>query len=124
MNKILLVDNTLISVWIYPERKMIHHIMKGYCFGDHFREALTKGLEAMKLYKATKWLSDDRANGALPPEDLAWSSQVWFHQTMAAGWKHWAVVQPAKIIGQSSVSRFVKMYAEQGLNARMFADPD
>lgn len=124
MNKISVVDNPLISVWAYPERKMIHHLMKAYCHGNEFREALTMGLEAMKLHRAIKWLSDDRANGALAPEDEAWATTTWFPQAKAAGWKHWAVVQPAKIIGQVNMARFVKLYADLGINARMFGDPD
>jgi hypothetical protein len=124
MNKISIVDNSLISVWAYPERKMIHHCMKAFCFGDEFREALTRGLEAMQRYQAIKWLSDDRANHALMPDDSEWGAAVWFPQAKAAGWKHWAVVQPAKILGQVNMARFVKLYADQGINARMFADPD
>ena len=54
MNKISVVDNALISVWVYPERGMIHHMMKSYCHGDDFRKALIKGVEAMEHYKATK----------------------------------------------------------------------
>lgn len=124
MNKVSIVENDLIAVWVYPDRKMIHHMMKAYCFGPEFREALTRGLEAMELYRATKWLSDDRANGALPPEDGAWAGQEWSPRALAAGWKHWAVVQPAKIIGQINMERFVKDSAARGLNARMFGDPE
>jgi len=124
MNQILVADNSLISVWIYPERKMIHHVMKTYCHGEPLRDALMKGLAALEQYGATKWLSDDRANGALLPEDAEWATEVWFSRTRAAGWKHWSVIQPQKIIGQVNMARFVKMYADLGVNARMFDDPD
>ena len=124
MNKLLVADNELVTVWIYPERKMIHHVMKTYCHGQPLREALGKGVEAMEQYRATKWLSDDRANSALVPEDMEWANKIWFPQTKLAGWKHWSVVQPEKIIGQLNMARFVKMYAELGINARMFDDPD
>jgi hypothetical protein len=124
MNRSLLVDNDLISVWVYPERKLIHHHMKAYCFGHEFREALTRGVEAMEQYRATKWLSDDRANGALPPDDEAWASTVWSRRARAAGWRRWSIVQPAKLIGQINMARFVKLYTELGVDARMFSDPD
>ncbi|HEU4731438.1 MAG TPA: hypothetical protein VFT22_26270 [Kofleriaceae bacterium] len=123
-DKISIVENELISVWLYPQRKMIHHRMKTFCHGDRFRDALTKGAEAMEHYKATKWLSDDRGNGAVLAEDGAWGETHWFPRVKAAGWKHWAVVQPAKIIGQMNMARFIKQYAELGINARMFSDPD
>jgi hypothetical protein len=122
--KISIVENDQISLWVYPGRKMIHHQMKAYCYADKFREALVKGAEAMERYRATKWLSDDRANGALPAEDTAWAEQIWFPRTKAAGWRHWSVVQPEKVIGQINLARFVKKYAELGINARMFGDPD
>lgn len=124
MDKISVVDNALISVWVYPARRMVHHLMKAYCHGDDFREALARGVEALERHRATKWLSDDRANGALPPEDEAWATKVWFPRARAAGWRHWAVVQPAKIIGQVNMGRFVKLYADTGIDARMFGDPD
>ena len=123
-SQILVFESPLISVWAYPERKMIHHQMKGYCAGKDLQDALIKGVEAMELHHATKWLSDDRQNGALPPDGAAWAANVWFPRTKAAGWKHWAVVQPVKILGQLNMERFVKRYAELGIDARMFSDPD
>jgi hypothetical protein len=124
MNRILVVDNALITVWAYPDRGIIHHMMKGYCFGAEFREGLTGGVEAMERYRATKWLSDNRANGALPPDDEAWGVGVWFPRALAAGWKHWGIVQPEKVIGQINMARFVSRYGEFGISARMFSDPD
>jgi hypothetical protein len=123
-DKISILDNDMISLWVYPRRKMIHHLIKTHCHGDKFREALTRGTEALVQHSATKWLSDDRANGAVLAEDSTWAETIWFPQTKAAGWKHWSVVQPIKIIGQMNMSRFVKDYAQQGINARMFSDPD
>jgi hypothetical protein len=124
MQRVVVVDNSLVTVWVYPERKMIHHVMKDYCFGRDFREALLRGLDALERYRATKWLSDDRVNGPLPPDDLAWAADHWFPRIRAAGWKHWAIVQPARLLGQLNMTRISKMYIDQGLNARMFADPE
>ena len=124
MNKILVVDNSLISVWAYPEKALIHHQMKTYCHGDEFRAGLTRGVEAMERYRATKWLSDDRFHGALPPDDEAWSVGTWFPRAKAAGWKRWGIVKPAKIIGQVFMDRISRMYAEHGIEARTFSDPD
>jgi hypothetical protein len=57
-------------------------------------------------------------------EDATWAQSVWFPRTKTAGWRHWSVVQPAKIIGRMNMARFVKDCARQGINARMFGDPD
>jgi hypothetical protein len=124
MKKQVILDNELITVWFYPERKLIHHRMKAVCHGQDFRDALTKGVEAMEQHKAVKWLSDDRLNGALPAEDEAWATTTWFPRTKAAGWKYWAIVAPEKVIGQVNMSKFMLMYADLGVNARMFSDPD
>ena len=124
MNKISVLDNRLITVWVYPERKLIHHQMKAYCHGDEFRDALMKGAEAMERYQATKWLSDDRANGAVVPEDQAWSIKHFVPRVKAAGWTHWAVVQPTKLIGRSNITRIADAFASIGITTRIFADPD
>ena len=123
-NKISIVDNDMISVWVYPQRRIIHHQMKTYSYGERFYQALMKGVEAMEQYQATKWLSDNRLGGALPAEDAEWTEKNWFPRAKAAGWRHWGVVQPEKIIGQLNMSRFIKKYGQQGINARMFSDLD
>jgi hypothetical protein len=124
MDEILLADNALISMWIYPLRRIVHHRMKAYCYGDELRQAMMAGAEAMAQHGASKWLSDDRANGALVPDDSAWLGKHWFPRVLAAGWKHWAIVQPAKILGQSNMQRVLKVTVPAGINARMFDDPD
>jgi hypothetical protein len=98
--------------------------MKAFCFGDGFRDGLTRGVEAMERYGATKWLSDDRANSALTPDDIAWAADVWFPRAKAAGWKHWGIVRPLKVLGQTNLARVVELYAPHGIVARMFAEPD
>ena len=124
MNKVLVLESSLITVWAYPERRMIHHQMKAFCFGDGFRDGLTRGVESMERYGATKWLSDDRANSALTPDDIAWSADAWFPRAKAAGWKHWGIVQPLKVLGQTNLARIAERYALHGIVARMFAEPD
>lgn len=123
-DRISVVANDVISLWVYPRRKIIHHVMAAYCHGDRFRDALSRGTEAMLRHQATKWLSDDRANGALLAEDGRWAMTIWFPRARAAGLQHWSVVQPAKIIGQMNMTRFVRGSAMQGVNTRMFSDPD
>jgi hypothetical protein len=125
MKKQVILDNELITVWYYPERKLIHHKMKATCHGQDFRDALTRGAEAMEQYKGIKWLSDDRLNGnALPTDDETWATTIWFPRIKAAGWRYWAIVAPEAVIGQVNMSKFMLMYAELGISARMFSDPD
>jgi hypothetical protein len=122
-SRVCVLDTTLIAVWVYPTRRMIHHEMKAFCFGADFRAALTRGAEAMEQHRAIKWLSDDRANGALVPEDEQWGYDVWFPRAIAAGWQPWAVVRPAQLLGQASLGRVSKQYVDAGINVQMFGDP-
>ena len=124
MSKLLVVEKPMMVVWAYPERKLIHHVMKTYCHGTDFREGLSKGADALKLHKATKWLSDDRAGGAAPMDDEEWAQKVWLPRVINLGWKHWAMVPPAKVIGRIKLERIVKQFAALGINARPFSDPD
>jgi hypothetical protein len=48
-----------------------------YTHGQVLRDALLAGARAMARNRAQKWLSDDRNNPVLKPEDLAWARDVW-----------------------------------------------
>jgi hypothetical protein len=113
-----------ITVWAYPDRGIVHHQMLAYCSGDPFRRALDAGIEAMRRIAGSKWLSDDRINHALAPDDLKWADEVWFPKTVAAGWKYWALVPPQSVIGQLNIKRHVRMYKERGVTVEVFAEPD
>jgi hypothetical protein len=124
VNKILVTDSPTISVWIYPQRKMVHHEMKAYCYGPEFRDALTKGADALRLHKATKWLADARLSRAIPKDDDDWVTSVWLPQTTAAGWKYWAIIPPNSVISQIRLGRISKIYADFGVETHMFATVD
>ena len=72
---------------------------------------------------AQKWLSDDRFNAVLRPEDVDWSHQFWFPQTVQAGWKYWAIVQPEKVVGQVTMKGLANEYGRQGVTSKTFGDP-
>jgi hypothetical protein len=85
---------------------------------------LLAGTEAMRKNGAAKWLSDDRGNSVLSKEDADWGQVNWFPQTVQAGWKYWAIVQPAKVIAQMNMKALAEEYAKAGITARFFSDPD
>jgi hypothetical protein len=123
MPKITVHETEKVTVWCYPEKGIIHHQMHQYCYREPFRAALTAGVEAMREHRCDKWLSDDRVNGALAPDDEEWATKIWFPKARDAGWKFWAMVQPVQVVGQLNVTRFVKMYSELGITANMFSEP-
>ncbi len=119
-----IVDNPFVTLWYLPEKKIIHHQIHKFIFGKEFRDFLLAGTEAMKKNKATKWLSDDRANTVMSQEDVEWGKANWFPQTVAAGWKYWAIVQPEKVLAQMGMEKLVQDYAAAGIKAKFFTDPD
>ncbi|MBN1471547.1 MAG: hypothetical protein JW925_07190 [Syntrophaceae bacterium] len=124
MQKITVHENEHITLWYYPETKIIHHQFHKYIYGDEFRKGLNAGVEAMKKYGAIKWLSDDRNNMALPLDDVEWAKTDWFPRTLKAGWKYWALVQPAKAIGQLNMKQFTETYSKLGITVNVFSNPD
>jgi hypothetical protein len=124
MPTILAMDNEYCTVRIETEKRMVSHVFKKYIYGDSFRQALSSGAELMEKHKAIKWLSDDRNNAALPKADMDWATGTWFPRVKKAGWKHWAVVLPKMVIGQMNMQAFIDMYAKQGVEVRVFDNPD
>jgi hypothetical protein len=78
----------------------------------------------MKEHGATRWLSDDRNNNALNPEDLDWSVNVWSPTAAEAGWRYWAVVLPEYVVGKMDMAQYIALGRSKGLNVRVFSDPD
>jgi hypothetical protein len=124
VDKITIIDNEYITLWCYPEKKIIHHKFHKFIHRQAFRDGLNAGCEAMEKYGAEKWLSDDRLNAALPQADVEWSRTDWFPRVMKAGWKYWALLPPEKIIGQMNMDRIVRDYSEKGLTVKIFTDLD
>lgn len=124
MSAQIVLENEFITIWYYPDTKVVHHKVHKHLFGQSFRDALTLGTETLKKNKATKWLSDDRDNSVVNKEDEEWGKTVWFAETLKAGWKFWAIVQPAKILGQMNIKRIVETFSNAGIKAQFFSDPD
>ena len=118
------LDNEFVTMWYYPEDKIVHHQFHQFMFGQPFRDALMTGADLFEKNGAKKWLSDDRANSALPQEDTDWSNQNWLPRVIKAGWKYWALILPEKAVGQMNMQRFMKQFADFGVTARVFANPD
>jgi hypothetical protein len=120
----MISDTEYATLWYYPEHKIVHHKWHKFIYGQEFRQVLEKGLEIFKQHHAQKWLSDDRANSALPADDSAWGVNDWFPRVFEAGWKYWAIVMPDKLVGQMNMKRFIDLYAEKGLTIQIFDDAD
>lgn len=112
------------SLYYHAGPKIVHHELRVPVHGERFRTILDKGLELFIQHGACRWLSDDRGNGPLTPEDSEWASEDWSPRVIAAGWKYWAVVMPEKFIGQTDMTGWIRLYAEKGVTVAAFTEPD
>ena len=120
----IIIDNPYAILRVYPHKKIIHHEIHKYIYGEPFQELMMKGADAFEENHCTKWLSDDRGNSAPRPEDIAWTQSVWEPRVIKAGWKHLALVLPEKVIGQMSMKKIINRYHQQGIKMEIFSDPE
>lgn len=92
MNKKVEIENEYVTLWYYPDAKIVHHKFHKFIYGEQFREALNKGFDIFIQNKATKWLSDDRNNNALPSDDVKFATEDWAPRVIKAGWKYWGLI--------------------------------
>lgn len=119
----IIVDTPQVTLRVYPEKKIIHHEIHQFIFGETFQNLMMQGADAFEKHRCTKWLSDDRGNSAIRPEDVEWAQATWEPRIMRAGWKHWALVLPKKVVGQMSMRKIVERYGQQGVKVEIFSDP-
>ena len=55
----------------------------------------------MRRSHTSKWLSDDKGNGAIPQADSEWAMGTFVPQAVQAGWKFWAIIQPDQAVGEA-----------------------
>lgn len=120
MSTLIVTDNEFATVRYYTESGIIHHEWKKYCHGKVFREIMLAATRCLKENKGTKWLSDDRNYQSLTEEDSIWGQKIWFMETIAAGWKHWAIIFPERQMGKISLSVMFSEYRAAGINAQAF----
>ena len=123
MSRVTIMDNDYSSLWFHPESGIVHHYFKTAVSGEHFRQVLNRGIDLLEEHKAYKWLSDDRNNSALTPEDSQWAFSDWEQRVLKAGWRYWAIVLPHGVVGRMDMARNVAAIREAGVEATVFTDP-
>jgi hypothetical protein len=124
MVKELVVDVGSMVVWYHPDLAIVHHEMRRYPGADALQSARERGLEALQRNRASKWLSDDRLGGALPESHHQWAQHVWGPKAAAAGWKHWALLPPAELVGGANMMRLAEVYNALGVTVGTFSTPE
>ena len=124
MEKDTIVDNENMTLWYYPDTKIVHHEFHQFTKGQTLRDGLSAGAEVLEKKMAQKWLSDDRKNTVISTEDMEWTATVWRPRVIKAGWKYWALVLPEKTIGKMNMNRIIKDYADTGVTVQVFNNTD
>jgi hypothetical protein len=124
VSEIILIQNEYATLVYYPDTKIVQHTIHKPIGGQELRDVLTTGTKTLREYQASKWLSDDRGNSALSPEDTEWGMKEWFPRAIKAGWKYWALVVPQDILGRMNMKEVVDSYFEQGLRIAVFTNPE
>ncbi|MET0010234.1 MAG: hypothetical protein ABW124_16535 [Candidatus Thiodiazotropha sp. 6PLUC9] len=123
--RITQIENEYANLWYYPETGIIHHQFLKPISSQEFQSVLMTGLELMKKHGAQKWLSDDRLNSVLPPEDYDWSVVYWEPLAIAAGWRYWAVLPPIKTRGKINMNRITDgVDSRRRVHVEIFTDFD
>jgi hypothetical protein len=119
-----IISNPQASLLYHPESGIVHLEFRQFVFGSQFQTVLMTGIDVMRERGACKWLSDDRGNTSLSKDDQDWSQDVWAPAAKAAGFKYWAVVMPANIIGHMNSEKWAAMSRSDGFTAKLFSDPE
>lgn len=124
MRRQTVIETPFASLWYYPAERIVHHQIHKFIYGAAFRDLLLKGAEVLKANGATKWVSDDRNNGALRGEDKEWADTFWQPLVIRSGWKTWAIVLPETVVGQMNIRRIIQGEGLRSLEVQVFASPE
>jgi hypothetical protein len=120
MSVVTILEEDDMSLWYYEQSGIVHHQIKGYLAQGGFRKLLTASAELLENYRATKYVSDDRSNVVVGPEDIKWADENWYPRVAKAGLKHWALVMPSTVVGTMQAKSVLEHRRRQGLDVEGF----
>lgn len=120
MQTLTILDDEHVSLWYHPETGIVHHRIHKYLVPGVFRKLLTAGAEVLEKHGATKYLSDDRSNVVVAPDDIKWADENWYPRVRKAGLKHWALVLPSTMVGSVQARTILEDRRKQGLDVEGF----
>ncbi len=120
MATVTILDDEYMSLWYHPETGIVHHQIKGYLLQGGFRKLLNASAGLLEAHRASRYLSDDRQNVVVDPEDIKWADDNWYPRVLKAGLKRWALVLPATMVGTLQAKSILDTRRKQGLEAEGF----
>jgi hypothetical protein len=120
MSTVTVLDDEFMSLWYHPQTGIVHHRINGYLVQGGFRKLLDASAELLESRRATKYLSDDRNNVVVDPEDIKWADDNWYPRAIKAGLRRWALVLPATMVGTLQAKSILDKRRKQGLDVEGF----
>lgn len=117
-------DNEYIRMQYDTDTKIIQYHYYPQLNSHFLRAGLDRGVDLLREYGASKWLSDNRETNAHSPEDTEWINTDWLPRAVQAGWRYWALVVPATAVAQMNMKEFVDAFYDQGVRVAIFTDVD
>jgi hypothetical protein len=124
MSTITVIDNKYARLVYHSDSQIVHHCFHHALDSDNLKLVLNTGIDLLKQYGATKWLSDNREIGPHSEEDGVWTNTDWLPRVIAAGWKYWALVVPDDVRARMNMSEFVNSFYEKGIRIMVFTNLD
>jgi hypothetical protein len=119
-----ILDDEYATLWYHPEEKVVHHQIHKFLVPGAFEKLLSSGAELMEQHRATKWLSDDRNNVVVSPEDLKWADEQWLPRVRKAGFRYWAIVVPANVVASMQMKALQAKRRRENIDVSMFESVD
>lgn len=123
-NGSLILENEYVSLWYYPDHRIVHHQMHQMPDSKAFRELLTCGADIVERHRVPKWLSDDRQNTLLREQDEEWADREWLPRVVRGGFKYWAILLPAAAVGKLNMRRLAAQHAAHGITSAVLGTPE
>jgi hypothetical protein len=123
MSTLTIMDSEAATLWFHPEAGIVHHRFKRPVSGEELKQVFEGGLALFVAHGAKKWLSDDRANHELAPDDARWARDDWAPRVAEAGWDYWAIVLPRSVVATMDMKTHMDHGVRLGVDVQVFSDP-
>jgi hypothetical protein len=122
MTTLTVLNNPCAQLYFNEDTKIVHHHLNNGIDSTSLRDVLDRGIETLKRYGATKWLSDNKDIDPLSDDDAKWVNTSWLPRAIASGWKYWALVVPDSMKARMNMREFVESFYNQGVRVMVFID--
>jgi len=118
----ILYDSLTCSAEWLKADKILLKTVRGFVYGDEMETLFNAGYE--KIGNINRLFGNRELKPYYRKEDIDWINNDWLPGMLRAGWKYWAVIEPEHTPGKLSMRNFLDYYQEQGIELRIFNNPD